>query len=117
LFSLRVFELCGAASRSRGDPDVRFLRRFTMIARPIGDQDPGSFNCTSYDLEREQLAYLICGRRGPGNGRAPSVGSCSASEREEAPRRVILSIRCIVHVSPEPRFVSFVSGRRACCKR
>src|SRR5262249_27503875 len=42
LFPLRLFKLRGAGSRCRSDPDIRFLRRLTMIARPLGDQDPGS---------------------------------------------------------------------------
>jgi hypothetical protein len=73
LFPLRFFELRGAGSRSRGDPDVCFLPRLTMFARPVGEQDPGSDDRLHQlrPREREQLAYLICRRPGAGKVRTP----------------------------------------------
>src|SRR5262249_13096693 len=111
LFPLRLFEPRGAGSRSPGDPDVPFLRRLTMIARPVGDQGPGADD-QLHQLrphKREQLAYSICA----GVGRAKSGPPHS--------RRLMLSFRAR-RGSPtrhfdHPVYRACVAGAKICIVR
>jgi hypothetical protein len=90
LLGLREFR--GAARRGRNaDADVRFLKRVTMTARPVGDQE-----------------YQLC-QQPPDEAGAATAFRRPANGHLESSERTILTIQRILHVSPKPRFVSSVS--------
>jgi hypothetical protein len=134
-------ELRGADRRGRdADTDARFLRRITMTARPVGDQEDqlhqhqpretGAatyLDCARVDWGKHGCGHPIAGgswilvRDGGG-----SVGTVSHRHSDSGRRsgrqsidiskvsdRAILTIQRIVRVSPAPRFVSSVSWHRA----